>query len=551
MTNSVFISFVGNGTRSQLNLDLIDGTDYIGYSNTMIPSVVGTENAGIIGNTGLMTVNATGIYVANDISNTFILFPTSGQKTAGYVLSANGYWIPSGGSSNSNATPGGVNTNVQYNQSGVLGGSSGLTFDYTSNTLTVGGTLLNSTLFEGTANNTLYVGIIDAANVVSNVQLSANLSAYQTISGMSSYQTTAGLSGNVTLLSANNASYLGGTVATSYQLNSTLAANVLLLTANNSSYIGGLPAANVVSNAQLSANLSAYQTTAGLSGNIAILTVNSAIYIGSLISSNVVSNAQLSANLSAYQTNAGLSGNVAGLSSNNASYLGTIAAASYLTNTGSFTISGIYTHTANLIISNTASIIANGSLGSAGQILTTNGSAMYWAAVTASATPGGSNTYIQFNNSGAMGGNASFTYNTTTNTVSIGNTTVNTTINSSSIAGNTMFIGTVSHAQSNILAQTLSFASPITWNIASGQIATVTLTANTTISNPTNLKIGYYMLNVLQDATGSRFITSWGSVYKWPAAIAPTLTTTANSRDVMSFFSDGTNLYGTYINDVR
>jgi len=66
---------------------------------------------------------------------------------------------------------------------------------------------------------------------------------------------------------------------------------------------------------------------------------------------------------------------------------------------------------------------------------------------------------------------------------------------------------------------------------------------------PTNLKVGTYILHVIQGGSGSYTLT-WNSVFKWPAGVAPTLTTTVGARDVMSFFSDGTNLYGTYINNV-
>ena len=80
---------------------------------------------------------------------------------------------------------------------------------------------------------------------------------------------------------------------------------------------------------------------------------------------------------------------------------------------------------------------------------------------------------------------------------------------------------------------------------------TVTLTGTgRTVAAPTNLKVGTLILHVYQDATGSRTITTWNSVFKWPGGVAPTLTTTVGARDVMSFFSDGTNLYGTYINNV-
>jgi hypothetical protein len=84
----------------------------------------------------------------------------------------------------------------------------------------------------------------------------------------------------------------------------------------------------------------------------------------------------------------------------------------------------------------------------------------------------------------------------------------------------------------------------ISWDASTGRIATVTLTAaGRTLANPTNLKVGTYILHILQDATGSRTITTWGSAYKFPGGVKPTLSTAANARDILSMVCDGTNLY--------
>ena len=108
----------------------------------------------------------------------------------------------------------------------------------------------------------------------------------------------------------------------------------------------------------------------------------------------------------------------------------------------------------------------------------------------------------------------------------------------------------VNTANAAVLSQTLSDAATINWNVGLGQIATVTLGGNRTFAAPTNLKVGTYILHVIQDGTGGRTIT-WNSVFKWSAASPPTLSTGANRRDVFSFISDGTNLYGVMIPDVR
>jgi hypothetical protein len=219
---------------------------------------------------------------------------------------------------------------------------------------------INSTSFSGIANNTNFVGTISAANVVSNATLQDNLTNYATTASLSAYQTTAGL-----------------------------AANVATLTANNTNFVGTISAANVVSNAALQSNLANYQTTAGLAANVATLTANNTNFVGTISAANVVSNATLQANLtnyattsslSAYQTTAGLAANVATLTANNTSYFGGNLPAYYTNatniNTGTlpyaqlganvvntsanFTITGIQTHTSNIVYSNTSGNVVIG-----------------------------------------------------------------------------------------------------------------------------------------------------------------------------------------------
>lgn len=115
-------------------------------------------------------------------------------------------------------------------------------------------------------------------------------------------------------------------------------------------------------------------------------------------------------------------------------------------------------------------------------------------------------------------------------------------------------VGTVSTAKANVLSQTLTAGNTTVatnWDTSKGQVATLFLTSNTTMAAPTNLKIGTYILTMYQDVPGNRNITSWASVFKWPGSISPTQTTTGNARDIYSFICDGTNLYGTFILDVK
>lgn len=100
-------------------------------------------------------------------------------------------------------------------------------------------------------------------------------------------------------------------------------------------------------------------------------------------------------------------------------------------------------------------------------------------------------------------------------------------------------------AAHNFKATTLTDDVTIVWDVASNQVASVTLGGNRTLANPTNVKEGgVYILFVTQDATGSRTLT-YGSNYRWSNAnLVPTLTTTPNRTDILTFVSFGGKMYG-------
>ena len=70
-----------------------------------------------------------------------------------------------------------------------------------------------------------------------------------------------------------------------------------------------------------------------------------------------------------------------------------------------------YLKTANAWID---TLYANGSVGTPGQVLVSNGSTVYWGTGTS-----GANTQVQFNDSGVANATAGFTFNKTTNTLRI------------------------------------------------------------------------------------------------------------------------------------
>jgi hypothetical protein len=263
----------------------------------------------------------------------------------------------------------------------------------------------------------------------------------------------------------------------------------------------------------------------------------------------------------------------------------TIGAAGKIANvTGWLGVAGRATVSTNLFIGGNTSVgglKANNSLGSSGYFLRTNGTTAYWDALPPStqylqvanavatyATKVNPSTSGLLNHTGriAVGTNLSVSGNTTlggaSKTLTVGGSgaTANVTgwfgitgrasvSTNFFVGGNTTLNGTTTD-RSNALSQTLTDGTTINWDVSLGRVATVTLGGNRTMAAPTNLKVGTYILYVVQDGTGSRTLT-WNSAFKWTAAVAPPLTTTANARDIFSFVSDGTNLYGSFIPDVR
>ena len=122
-----------------------------GQTTTTSLTVVGNSTLGnlTIGNT--KTVNISGVFNTNssanvnlgDLGNIHIYGGINGQ-----VLSTDGAgglaWA-TGGGGGGNGIPGGSNTQVQYNDAGVFGGSAYFTFNEATNTLQIAGNLIANT----------------------------------------------------------------------------------------------------------------------------------------------------------------------------------------------------------------------------------------------------------------------------------------------------------------------------------------------------------------------------------------------------------------------
>ena len=375
------------------------------------------------------------------LANGELAFTSNGNIL--YIGSPNGSVIPIGGL----RTPG----TLIANQALVANSTSGIN-EIRAGTANVGAIFANGSL--GTSGQALfsnstgvYWGNVAASVSGGNTQIQFNDSgslaadADFTFNKDTNTLTVGTATVNSTNYSgtANNATNLGGVAAAGYQTTAGLSANVATLTANNSTNLNGQPAAFYTNATNISTGTLA---NARLPGTIDVTTVNAATHS-----------------------------------------VGTIAVA----NSTGFTTSANVTisATGELVISPGAGIFANGSLGTAGQVLHSNGSSIYWDTdndgVTSVATGVGlAGGPITTTGTVSVLANNGITANSTGLFVTQGTGAV---VNSTGVHVNTAFIGTLTANNStNLNGQPASFYTNAT-NLATGTVPTARLgsgTANTT-----------------------------------------------------------------------
>jgi hypothetical protein len=99
---------------------------------------------------------------------------------------------------------------------------------------------------------------------------------------------------------------------------------------------------------------------------------------------------------------------------------------------------------------------------------------------------------------------------------------------------------------------TLTDAATVAIDLSLGNHFQLTLGGNRVIGAPTNVVAGQSgVIRLVQDGTGSR-TASWNSVFKFPGGTAPTLTTAANSVDLLAFHVESASRIAVrFIGDVK
>jgi hypothetical protein len=123
------------------------------------------------------------------------------------------------------------------------------------------------------------------------------------------------------------------------------------------------------------------------------------------------------------------------------------------------------------------------------------------------------------------------------NDINSGNNTVGTFDNTGDwtfgIAGTGGTVG-VNEQYYSVFASSTANASNTTINWNNSNVQELKLTTSTTISFTNRQAGARYILTLLQDSTGSRTVT-WPSYIQWASGTAPTLTTTVNKMDIITF----------------
>jgi len=454
-------AFYGNGSgltnlnAANISSGIISSARLAGSYNISVDesnlanSVIEPNQSNITSVGTLTGLSVNGITNLGNVSNVRI---TGG--TNGYVLATDGTgnlsWTAQTGG-NGNGTPGGATTQIQYNQDGSFAGSPKLSWNNTSNYLYVGGnatitgyvnvTVLTSNVSTGTApfivNSTTPVAnlSVETAGTVRNAA-QPNITSVGTLGNLNvagnivtnnfTANNTFTTNGNIITplnVFANNGTvkgtFLTGVLTTNGQPNITSIGTLVNLSVTGNVVAGNVNAGNLLTANYISGTLTNNaQANINYLGNIGWLNVDTAIpnangnitFNGSLSGIGLGSNINITGNLNAanFVSAENLIGTLTTSAQPNITSIGTL---SNLNIAGPANLGSV----ANLTITggNNGYVLATDGAGNLSWIAQSNGGG-------GNGTPGGSNTQIQFNNSGSFGGSAQLTFNDVTNQLTVG-----------------------------------------------------------------------------------------------------------------------------------
>jgi len=452
------------------------------YANSYYYSNGQPFNPSVGGSNTQLQFNANGVFggIPNVTWNGNIL--TLGDITTvsigggidGYVLQTDGEgnlsWTAQTGGGGGNGSPGGSNTEVQFNNAGTFGGDPGFTYNSITNQLHVTGNILSvnyvasSNVNAGNIIGNYIIGDgsnlsnINASNINGNVAFSTSAGTVATnaqpnitsVGTLTSLVISSNLSsGNANLGNAVNANYYfgngayltgvgnanysplanfanyAGNVTVSNQPNITSVGTLTTLTVSGNLVAGNANLGNSVNanyyfgnGASLTGVIANF---ANYAGNVTVSSQPNITTVGTLLnldtSGNVLATASIiGANLVANQYLTALNANITGTTN--------LSGPVVITSTGTLTSQGNinFNSVPNVSLGTISNIHIGG--GVAGYVLRTDGAGnLSWAAGGGggNGTPGGNTTQVQFNDNGSFAGVANFAFNQYSNTLIVDN----------------------------------------------------------------------------------------------------------------------------------
>jgi hypothetical protein len=354
----------------ELALNMADGIMYSTNGTTVFEIGANNTNVNVTNTLTVATISANG-----------------SNGSAGQVLTSNGtktYWSTISAASGANADAQYVWTNTHNFQANVTFGSSSPSKNIAVTAYTTKFTVYSDS--SQAPNGGLYSSYgleLSSGPITLNDSPGTNGQVITSNGSVATWQNLPPASVNVAAqYTWTNTQTFSNTITFTQTINGT---------ANNATYAYGKLESALNVNSALTSNNTTYaygKTENNLNVNSA-LTSNNSTYAFGKSESDLNVNSSLTSNNSTYafgKSESGLNVNSA-LTANDSTNLGGVAAASYVNTSGAYTLSGNLTFNGNLIIGTSAGINANGGYGTAGQVLTSNGTTLYWSTV---ASGGGS-----------------------------------------------------------------------------------------------------------------------------------------------------------------
>lgn len=358
---SNFINLSGNVSANKIYAN----TYYYANGIPFNANPGGPDSALQYNNNGNLAGIPTVTYAGNILSLGNVTSINIGGGLNGYVLQTDGAgnlsWTSQSGGGGGNGSPGGANTQVQFNDSGTFGGDAGFTYNKITNTLNV-------------ENITSGNSIDDTVTITGNMVVTGFITATEDIS-----------IGNVIAVGNVTGDYFIGNGSQLTNITTDVANYVRNNTQSNITSLGNLVSLNIDGDTVSLGNITTSETISG-----GMLTIATNVYAGN---GSFTSKVTVGNNL-------------------------TINTAALLRVAGNMNAAG----SANINLGTISNIHISGGVN--GYVLTTDGAGnLSWevgGGGGGNGSPAGANTQIQFNDNGLFGASPYLTFNNYNHTVSVG-----------------------------------------------------------------------------------------------------------------------------------